>query len=269
MANAKDYVDKVNIMKDDFGWEIPVELVPIPSRGVIYDPESSLYKKEAVKIKSMTAREEDILSSAALIKEGTVLDHLISSCLTENIDARDMLVGDRNALMIAIRITGYGPEYGIAASCDKCGHRNSFSVDLSSLPIKRLSLEPEEEGRNIFKFKLPVTKKNVYFKLPTLRDERERTAKEKTLNQHIKVLIESNVTGNLETVIQRIDNITDKNKIKHFIMNMPAYDSRALRKFIKDCEPGMDMSCSFTCENCGAANDSNIPITTEFFWPST
>ena len=269
MADANEFVNKVNVMKDTFGWEVPVELVPIPSKGLIYDPETTLYKKEAVKIKAMTAKEEDILSSAALIKEGTVLDHLIKSCVLENIDSEKMISGDRNALMIAIRITGYGPEYPVKAYCSNCSHVNHMTVDLTSIPIKRLSIEPEGDGKNLFKFVLPVTKKTVLFKFPTLSDDRERSIKEKTLNKHIQSLMSTNVTGNLEVAIQQIDGITDKNKIKHFIMNMPAFDSRSLRKFMNENEPGMDMNWDYQCESCGHDNRSLIPITSEFFWPST
>ena len=269
MANASDHVSKVNVMKEEFGWDIPVEMVPIPSKGVIYSPESSLYKKESVKIKAMTAREEDILSSAALIKEGTVLDHLVSSCLIDNIDAKQMITGDRNALMIAIRITGYGPDYPINAYCSNCSHKNSVNVDLTSIPIKRLEIEPVEEGKNLFKYVLPVTKKEVYFKFPTLADERDKSIKDANLKKHIQSMVESNVTGNLELAIQQVSGVTDKNKIKHFIMNMPAFDSRSLRKFIRKSEPGMDMRCDFTCENCGTENNSEIPITSDFFWPGT
>lgn len=269
MADAGQFVDKVNVMKDSFGWEVPVELVPIPSNGLIYDAESTLYKKENVKIKAMTAKEEDILSSAALIKEGTVLDYLIDSCVLENIDPKQMIIGDRNAVMIAIRVTGYGPEYPVRAFCSNCSSENKLDIDLTSIPIKRLQIEPVEEGKNLFKFILPVTKKTVYFKFPTLNDEREKSIKEKTLSKHIQTMVSTNVTGNLELAIQQIDDITDKNKIKHFIMNMPAYDSRALRKFMQENEPGMDMFQEFKCKNCGADNKSSIPITSEFFWPST
>lgn len=269
MANASDHVNKINVMKEEFGWDVPVELVPIPSKGIIYNPESSLHKKESVKIKAMTAREEDILSSAALIKEGTVLDHLVNSCLMESIDASQMITGDRNALMIAIRITGYGPEYPVLAYCKKCTHQNDVNVDLTSIPIKRLTIPPVEEGKNLFKYTLPVTKKEVYFKFPTQADERDKSIKDKNLKQHIQSMVESNITGNLELAIQQVGNVTDKNKIKHFILNMPAFDSRSLRKFMRDAEPGMDMRCDWTCENCGHQNKSDIPITSDFFWPST
>ena len=269
MANSEKYIEKVNVMKEEFGWEVPVELVPIPSQGLIYDPDSALYKKDSVKIKAMTAREEDILSSAALIKEGTVLDHLIDSCLMEKIDVKDMILGDRNALMLAIRITGYGPEYPVKSYCGNCSEENKLNINLTDIPIKRLAIQPVDQGKNLFTYDLPVTKKKVYFKFPTLRDERDRAIKEKTLKQHLQTMVESNVTGNLEISIQQIDSVTDKNKIKHFIMNMPAFDSRSLRKFMRENEPGMDMKCNYKCSNCGHHNTASIPITSDFFWPST
>ncbi len=270
MARAKDHVENRNIMKEDFGWEVPVELVPLPSRGIIYDPESSLYKKEALKIKAMTAKEEDILASRALIKEGTVLDHLIASCLAEpNIDPSELTMGDRNALMIAIRITGYGPEYPVESTCRKCDTMNRVDVNLSDLTIKRLGINPVEEGKNLFEFKLPVTKKKVRFKYGTVDDQRDFDEKEKVMKKHLSALVDSTVTGALELTIESVDKVTDKNKIRHFIQYMPAYDSRALRKFMRENEPGIDMGWSYKCKNCSHENEIMIPVTTEFFWPST
>ena len=103
-----------NVMKDDFGFEIPVENVPLPSRGVAYAPESPLYGQETIQIRAMTAREEDILTSRALIKKGTVISHLLRSCMIDKrIDPDEMLSGDRNAVMVALRVTGYGADYNV------------------------------------------------------------------------------------------------------------------------------------------------------------
>lgn len=270
MAKTKDHVENRDVMKDDFGWEVPTELVPLPTKGLIYDPESRLYNREALKIKAMTAREEDILSSQALLKEGTVLDHLIKSCLTDQgVDPSDMMMGDRNALMVAIRITGYGPEYNVETNCQKCAERNKVKIMLDQLHIKRLSINPVKEGANAFEFKLPVTKKTVIFKYGTQRDRREYVEREKNLKKHLEGMIEKNVTSNLEMSIVSIDGVTDRNKIRHFVMNMPAFDSKALRSYINDHEPGMDMRWSYTCSSCGHENDITMPMTPEFFWPST
>ena len=270
MGGASQHTMKQNVMKEEFGWEIPVELVPIPSNGLVYNPDSVLYKKESVKIKAMTAREEDILSSGALIKEGTAIDYLIKSCIVEEgIDPFNLVLGDKNALMVSIRITGYGTDYHIKPNCENCGKMNDIHFDLSGLEIKRLSIKPVENGKNEFEFTLPVTKKVVKFKFLTSNDERERDKKQKFFKNKIGASVENNVTSFLESAIISIQGITDRNKINHFIKNMPAYDSKSLRSFIRDNEPGIDMSHEFMCQHCQHVNKANLAITPEFFWPRT
>jgi len=268
--DMSQHVMKSNVMKDEFGWEVPYELVPIPSRGVIYDPDSDLYGLESVQIKAMTAKEEDILASQALLKQGTVVTNLIRSCVVNTkFDPSDMISGDRNALMISIRITGYGPEYPYTGECESCSYKNKATAKLDNLGIKRLEIPPVENGKNEFEFFLPVTKKKVTFKFLTDKDDKDRAAAAKFTSRHLETKVENNITSFLEYSILSIEGIRDKNKIKHFVMNMPAFDSKALRKFINKNEPGMDMSHSFECKNCGHTNEIKLPITSEFFWPST
>lgn len=268
--NASKHLMKSNIMKDDFGWEIPYESVPVPSRGVIYNPASKLYAMESVQIKAMTAREEDILASQALLKEGTVITNLIRSCLIDkDIDPSEMISGDRNAMMVSIRITGYGANYPYRAECEECGVINKKEARLDDLSIKRLEIEPVEPGKNEFLFNLPVTKKSVTFKFLNEKDDKDRKAASKTMQKHTSGKITNNITSFLEYSIISIDGIRDKNKIKHFVMYMPAADSKALRNFINKNEPGIDMTQSYECDGCGHINKTKLPITPEFFWPST
>ena len=150
-GNMPDSMPKNNVMKNDFNWEVPVESIPLPSKGMIYSPESRLYNTETVQIKAMTAHEEDILSSQAYIKEGTVITELIRSCVSDkSINPEEMINGDRVALMIGIRVTGYGPEYKATATCSTCNSPNEITANLTNLPIKRLTISPVEEGRNEF-----------------------------------------------------------------------------------------------------------------------
>ena len=268
--DMSQHVMKNNIMKDDFGWEIPYELVPIPSKGIIYNPDSSLYCLESVKIKAMTAREEDILSSPALIKEGTTVTHLIRSCIVDSdINPEMMISGDRNAMMISIRVTGYGPNYPYKASCTHCGHRGEYEAALDKLQIKRLEIEPIEQGKNEFEYELPVTKKKVTFKFLTEADEKNKKAVERFIKSGNEAKIENKITSFLENSIVSIDGVRDKNKIKHFTTYMPAFDSKSLRNFINENEPGIDMSQKFECSGCGTINDAKLPVNSEFFWPST
>jgi len=257
-------------MKDEFGWEVPVELVPIPSEGKVYPLDSYLHNKKTLKIKAMTAREEDILSSAALLKEGTVINHLIESCLIDkDVKIDEMLLGDRNALMVSIRITGYGSSYSAIASCPECSERSSHDFNLSELEIKPLSVEPVRPGENIFSFNLPITKKDVHFRLMTGRDERERSlTTERKRKMFGSARIEDNVTSRLSQLIVSIDGVTDKNKISQFVRSMPALDSKRLRNYINECEPGIDMSAWIKCTGCGESSKIGLPMGTNFFWPS-
>jgi|TARA_Y100000114_G_C11762394_1_gene330590 hypothetical protein len=270
MGETPDGMMRQNIMKEDFGWEVPVEAIPLPSRGSLYNPDSVLYNRETLKIKSMTAHEEDILASPAFHKEGTVISQLIKSCLVDkSINPEDLILGDRISLMVGIRVTGYGPSYKASSSCPNCGHNNKFEADLSSLEINRLKIEPTAPGTNDFEYILPVTKKKVTFKYLTGGEERRRGIESKNKTKALGSKIENNITSYLESTITSVDGIRDRLKIKHFIKNMPAFDSKKLRAFIVENEPGINMKHSMTCQNCGTVSDISLPITTEFFWPST
>ena len=256
-----------NVMKDDFGLDIPAETVPLPSLGAVYPPDHPLHGAETVDIRPMTAREEDILTSRALIKKGTVITHLIESCMTDkNIRANDLISGDRNALMIALRITGYGAEYKAEINCPECATSSKYGFDLSEMPINRLGAQPDNLGENVFTFNLPYTKKEVKFKFLTGQDE-EDLQRTESRRKKMGQLSENNITTRLEHAILSIAGVTDRAKINHFIRNMPARDSRALRKYIDEIEPGIDLTAWFDCPACGEGSELAVPLGVSFFWP--
>lgn len=262
-------VSAADRVRTDFGLDIPVELVPLPSDGKVYPEGSPLANRETVEIRSMTAREEDILTSRALVKKGTVISELIKSCLVDkSISVQDMLVGDRNALMVAIRITGYGPEYDVEMPCTECEATTLHTFNLAELPIKRLEISPAEPGANLFEFALPVSKKMVRFKFLTGRDEDDMTA---TAEKQKKLALggDSVVTTNLLYSLVSVESVTDRSKIANFVRMMPARDSLALRTFIRDSEPGVLMKSSATCSVCEAQSEEvDMPLGVNFFWPS-
>lgn len=264
-------IPKSNPVQEDFGWTIPIESIPLPSNGKIYPPGSSLHGKETIQIKAMTAQEEDILLSRALIKEGTVLTHLLASCITDkSINPKDMIVGDRSALLVAIRVTGYGAEYRAEVSCPACETRQTASFDLTEMPIKRLGVDPIAPGTNQFDFILPVSKKRVTFKLMTGRDEEETNLLlERRKKLMPEVVVDNVVTTRLESTIVAIDGISDRNKIAAFIRAMPAHDSRKLREYMASIEPGIEMTGPLHCSRCSVTSQVSLPIGISFFWPST
>lgn len=261
-------VSKEEVLKRDFGLDIPVSAVPLPSLGLIYPPENPLHLQQSVDIRGMTTREEDILMSRALIRKGTVITELIKSCIvTPGVDVQSLVGGDRNALMVSIRILGYGADYRGQMECPKCEHKNEIAVDLRNLEVKELGTQPIQVGTNAFSFTLPVTKKQVVFKFLTGKEEEEILAmlevKKKKGIQNDNI-----VTTRLLHSIVSIDGITDRSKLAQFISFMPAMDSNALRSYIDDIEPGMDMKFEFSCANCGHWEVMPLPLGPTFFWPN-
>jgi hypothetical protein len=261
-------ITKEEVMKRDFGLDIPVSAVPIPSGGVVYPSDSPLHLQQTVDIRGMTAREEDILMSRALIRKGTVISELIKSCVvTPGVDVQSLIGGDRNALMIAIRILGYGAQYLGTMDCPKCEHKNNIDVNLADLEVKDLKAEPMEPGSNKFAFTLPVTNKVVVFKFLTGKEEEEILA---TLEMKKKKGIQNDniVTTRLLHSIISVDGINDRTKLAQFISFMPARDSIALRQYMDEIEPGVDMKFDFTCSNCDHWEVMPLPLGPSFFWPT-
>jgi len=261
-------VSQAEKARTDFGLEIPSELVPLPSAGKVYPVNSSMHNIEVVEIKAMTTKEEDILTSRALLKKGTVISELIKSCLSDkSINSLDLLSGDRNALMVAIRITGYGHEYSAELECPSCNNKSQHMFNLAELPIKRLEIEPCIPGHNLFEFTLPLSKKNIRFKFMTGRDEEEilqYAEKQKKLG----LGAETNVTTSLLYSIVSIDGIEDRSKIANFVKHMSTRDSFALREYVKNNEPGISMRQDTTCNLCGHTEEVGMPLGANFLWPS-
>ena len=267
--NSNPLMPSRNVLKDDFGLDIPVQSVPLPSRGVIYPVDSGMHGKDEVSIKAMTAREEDILTSRALIKKGTVITELLNSAIVdEGFDPDVLLSGDRNALMTALRVTGYGTDYNVEVDCPACGARTKQQFNLAELPIQRLEIEPVAPGANLFEVELPMTKKNVRFKFLTGADERDISVmNDRKKKQGVKV--DNLVTTRLTYSIVSVEGITDKAKIGFFIRGMPAGDSLFLRKYIDKNEPGIEMKSWMDCTSCFETSEVRLPMGAAFFWPDT
>jgi hypothetical protein len=180
-----------------------------------------------------------------------------------------MLTGDRNTVMVALRITGYGPEYRVMAGCPECGEQSKQTFALDSLPLRRLGIKPKIQGANVFQFELPQSKKIVTFKFLTGADEDELAAIQ---SQKKKAGLEANndlVTLALLHSVISIDGVTDKAQLAQALPKMPAFDSRALRSFIEENEPGMQLKGNMLCPHCGSSSEVDMPLGADFFWPKS
>ena len=251
----------------DAGYRPPVSSVKLPSRGLVYPPESPLYRLESLDIKAVTAKEENILSSPVLIRKGTVMSVLMRACITNRmIDPDDMIVGDRNAVLTAIRVSAYGQSYSARVECPHCHEEREHDFDLSRLDLKMLDIEPVGgPGCNEFSFKLPSSGREVRFKMFDANDvsdlERDIEAVKKKTGQ------EQSVTLRLMAQVTYIQGV-EKKDLGRAIEEISARDSRALRSYMDKVSPGVEMRQMYDCEACGKMTEVEVPMGTEFFWPS-
>lgn len=252
---------------------IPAEIVELPSRGLFYPEGHPLHKEETVEIKAMTAKEEDILTSKSLILKGAgvVIDYLIKSCLiNKSIDVDSLLLGDKTAILLGIRRSGFGDEYRAQISCDSCSADFVHSFDLSKVKNKQIS---DESQNGLFSFVLPKSKQHIIFRLMTSGDDKEIQAaisakKKLTENKKSdKIEIETNIVDKHFYSIVQLGSETDRSKIRSMVSNMLAADSRALRKKISEVEPDVDFHQEVTCPECGETSMSVIPLGPQFLWP--
>ena len=238
-------------------FKIPTEQVELPSKGLLY-PEDNPLSSGTIEIKYMTAKEEDILTNQSYIKKGIVLDKLLQSLIIDKkINYRDIIIGDKNALLIAARVLGYGSTYEFEYNDEL------ETVDLSSLENKPFSEELITKGLNSFDYQLPKTEVNISFKILNGKDE-NNIDKELEGLKKIDKDASPEMSTRLKYIITAIEGDPDKKAIREFVDNfLLAQDSRALRNYIKLVQPDVDLT--FFPE--GSNNDATIPIGLNFFWP--
>ena len=243
-------------------YKFPTEVVDLPSKGYFYIDGHPLSSGK-VEIKYMTAKEEDILTSQNLIQQGTVIDILLQALIVDKtINVHDLLVGDKNAIMVAARILGYGKEYEFEYDGEE------KSVDLSKLEPVKLDFSKFTKGENEFSFKLPTSERTITFKLLSGQDEKKIDAELKALEKITKSR-SSELTTRLKTMLLSVDGESDKEYIINFVENeFLSRDSLAFRKHLSTITPDMDMTTTIV-DSSGKETEVVIPITVRFFWPSS
>ena len=242
-------------------YKFPTEVVDLPSKGLLYPKDSPLSSGQ-IEIKYMTAKEEDILTSANLIKKGIVVEKLIEALIVDkSIKSNELLIGDKNAVLIASRILAYGKEYEVEIA----GQR--VEVDLTQLSDNKLDESLVVDGKNEFEFELPATKRKLTFKLLTSGDEKEI---EKEIEGHRKVGdgIGYDLTTRLKSQIISVDGDDKKTTINNFVDNeFLSRDSIAFREYLNKISPDVDMTSTYI-DSDGIEKEFTVPMTVTFLWPS-
>jgi len=235
-------------------FKIPTETVELPSKGLLY-PEDSPLSKGEIEMKYMTAKEEDILTNNNYISNGTVIDKLLQSLIvTENVNFNDLLIGDKNAIMIAARILSYGKDYTFNYG------GKEYTVDLTGLKNKEVDIK---EGKNEYEFTLPKSENKVTFKFLTHKNEREIENEMKGLKKLNKDS-STETTTRLKHTLTSVNGLVEKKDIREFVDKyLLAADARALRKFMVTITPDVDL----VFYPDGVSGGVDLPIGIGFFWP--
>jgi hypothetical protein len=235
--------------------KIPTETIELPSKGFFYE-ESSPLSSGKIEMKYMTAKEEDLLTNSALIQKGTVIDEVVKSLIVTKINYDDLLIGDKDALMIAARVLGYGKDY----SFNYAGE--TYNVDLSAIENKTFNTEKFTKGFNEFEYTIPETGNKLIYKFLTHKDE-NLINKELEGYKKINKDLNPELSTRLKFMILAVDGNRDKAVISSFVDNyfFSRY-SREFRKHLKESQPGVDLK--FTTNS---GEEVAIPIGITFFWP--
>jgi hypothetical protein len=237
-------------------FKLPTETVELPSKGLLY-PEDSPLASGTIEMKYMTAKEEDILTNTNYIQKGTVIDKLLQSLIiTPGVNYNDLLIGDKNAIMIAARILSYGKDYSFKYGNDE------ITADLSKLENKPVDYNIFSDRKNNFRFTLPKSGNDITFKLLTHNDEN-------TIQREIEGLKKldkessTDVTTRLKHIITSVNGIHEQKDIRNFVDNfLLAADAKALRDYISSISPDVELKYLVDGEEA-----IDIPITVGFFWP--
>jgi len=244
-------------------YDFPTEVLDLPSQGKVYPLDNPLSSGQ-VRIKLMTAKEEDILSSSNLIKKGLAIDTLFESILLDGVKADDIIIGDKNAILLATRMLGYGPEYDFSFYSSIKGTMIESQTDLSKVQTKEVDFSLFK-NKNEFDYTTSSGTK-LTFKILTHGDEK-LIDKDIAALQKINKDVSSEISTRLRYMIKSVDGKSDLATINKYVNNMLAKDSRALREYIRKISPDMNMVFEYV-HDTGEVEEASITMGVGFFWPS-
>jgi hypothetical protein len=249
-------------------FDFPTQVISLPSEGKVYPPTNPLSSGK-VEIKYLTAKEEDILADTNLINKGLVLDKLLESIVVQQgVNSDDLVVGDKNAIYLAARVLGYGPEYDVEITDPFSGERQKVTIDLTAVQTKDIDyslLSPN----NRYDFTLP-SGTNITFKFLTHKDEKDINNDIKAMERLTKGKSNSSeVTTRLKYMIVAVDGNSDRAFVNSWVLNQfLAKDVKAFRAYIRSISPDLNMKFDFTSEITGETEALDIPFGIDFFYPT-
>jgi hypothetical protein len=270
---SKDSSEPTEVLEEvgmGLDFPAPTEYVNLPSEGKYY-PEGHLLKgQESVEINFMTTKDEDILSSKLLLKKGKAVEKFVDHILTDKrLKSKDLLICDKNAILIAARISGYGNLYEAGVICQSCGEKFKHTFDLNEITHKeKKEIEDVIEGENTFLVTLPKTKWIVEIR-PLFGKDEEKLFKSMELTRKGKKedsLLSDQMKLMIVSVTAQGKKFEDEVNLDKAVKNMPAIDAKYLREAYGKLFPALETTQEILCPECGIEQEVDMPIDVGFFW---
>jgi hypothetical protein len=227
---------------------IPTVLVSLPSKGLVY-PASSPLRSGTIEMRYMTAYDEDILTNSSYIRAGVAIDNLLRALIVTNVSIDDLVIGDKDAMIIAARLHGYGPDYAVVITEPNTNNKLERVLNLQDLQFKPFELQSNENGEFTFK----DSGIDIKFKFLCKR-EIESLSVEHALSDFLRVSI------------KEINGTRQQSDIDNFVRyQMTPGQSKKLRTYISNNMPGIKLDAEFQGDN-GGTFTAGFQIGPDFFW---
>lgn len=250
-----------NITKFSF----PTETIELPSKGLLY-PKDNPLSSGTIEMKYMTAREEDILTNVNFLKQGIAIDKVLQALIKSPINYDDLLLCDKNAILISARILAYGKDYSFSYTNPSTDQEEKVTIDLTKFENKQVDYSLFQ-NKNEFTFTLPHSKNTISFKILSHADSKKIDAEIKGMK---KIGNAGELTTRLKHQILSVNGDYEAKTVREFVDNyLLSIDANAFRQYLSEITPDLDLKLNFTLSDGTEVKDLSMPFELDFFFPGS
>lgn len=212
---------------------------------------------DEIEVRKLKVKEQSLLLDRKRMRDGSAFNEVLQSCiLTPGYDVKELLIGDRLALMIHLRGITYGWDFTFKVTCD-CGESFLWEEDLAKLPVKYLDPPLPYGEERIIERVLPSAGKKIKLRLLKGRDEARMRALQGGAGQ---------LSGLLRLISTEVEG--EKVLSAKWFDDLDADDLDYILSEWREADCGVDTTIQVECPACGRVQTMELPIADQaFFMP--